>query len=332
MAGKGALAACLAWLVGVLAPAPFSEYPYYAPLGAVVATTSTVARSVRESLQAIGALLVGAGIGLVAQVLPLPSPFGVAIAVGAALLCAGWRVLGEMGGWAPTSAIFVLILGNGDELVYVGAYAGLVVVGAAIGVCVNLLLPPLPVTPSELALDRLRDGLVEQVEALSAWLEDTGPLEPDEWERRRRALDPTIEQARVALAQMREAARANRRARHDGDRAARQDRRARELGTAAEVVDEVVRLLVTWEGEGRDDVALGPRLRPTFAVALQAFAGALRPAETDAEERASATRFAEAVDELRDVVASTRDGASDVHLVAGALVVVLRRAVDALAA
>ncbi|MFE5337247.1 hypothetical protein ACFQ8E_15155 [Isoptericola sp. NPDC056573] len=344
LAFRGAVAAALAWLVGVVAPAPFSDYPYYAPLGAVIATTSTLARSVRESVQTVGALLLGAAIALAVDSVLVPGVLSVALVVGLALLCAGWRVLGAQGTWVANSAIFVLVLGQGESAEYVGAFAGLVVVGAAIGTGVNLLLPPLLLAPSAIALGALRDALVEQLDDLAARLDDEGTLDPDEWERRRRALFPTIEGARAAVARSGEASRGNPRARRHGERARSQARQAEVLGTAAEVVDEVVRLLVDWERTGRDEVALGPRLRPELASALRSFADALREPEDDggpddavdappvtaADDPGAA--FARSLDRLRDVVRDARERSGGDHLVAGALVVVLRRAADVLTA
>jgi hypothetical protein len=342
LAVRGALAATLAWLAGTLAPAPFSEYPYYAPLGAVLATTSTVVRSVRDSLQAVAAVLVGAVVARGVDLVPLPGPLEIAVVVGIALVCVGWRVLGDMGNWAVMSAIFVLILGDRDGMAYIGSYAGLIVVGAAIGIGINLLLPPLPLVPSELALARLRDGLAEQVEELATWLDDEGPLAPGEWEHRRHQLYPTIERARAAVARTREASRANLRVRNNGNAywLASQTRRAGALGTSAEVVDEIVRLLVEWERDGRDDVALGRNLRPTFATTLRAFASALRAGETReaadaagnaAQEAADAVRrLDESLDELSDQVRAARRSTERDYFVAGALIVNLARGADAL--
>lgn len=339
LAVRGAVAAALAWLVGVAAPAPLSEYPYYAPLGAVIATTSTLARSVRESAQSVGALLLGAAIAIAVDAVLAPGVLSVALVVGVALLCSGWRVFGGQGAWVANSAIFVLVLGRGEDAEYVGAFAGLVLVGAVIGTAVNLLLPSLLLTPSGLALGGLRDALVEQLDDLAGWLDDQGPLDPEEWERRRHALYPTIEAARAAVARSGEASRGNPRARRHGERARSQAQEAGVLGSAAEVVDEVVRLLVGWEAAGRDDVAFGPRLRPELAAAVRALADALRPPADDAAPDAApasaaddpGARFVRAVDRLQTAVRESRQGSDDDHLVAGALVVVLRRAADVLA-
>ncbi|MGI5187282.1 FUSC family protein [Promicromonospora sp. CA-289599] len=347
LAVKGAFAASLAWFVGLLAPEPFSQYPYYAPLGAVLATTSTVVRSVRESLQSVAAVLVGALIARTVHLLPLPGLVELAMVVGLALLCVGWRIFGDMGSWTVMSSIFVLILGNGgdgDGMEFIGSYIGLILVGASIGIAVNLLLPPLPLTPSELALGRLRDGMAEQVELLANWLEDRGTLDPDEWEQRRQQLLPTVECARAAVARTREASRANLRVRYKRNEywIASQTRRAGALGTSAEVVDEIVRLLVEWERDGRGEVALGQRLRPEFAATLRAFATALRAAVTrDVADQAAAGAARDeaadavagldrSVERLRDVVRTAQRSSEQTYLVAGALIVDLARGADAL--
>jgi uncharacterized membrane protein YgaE (UPF0421/DUF939 family) len=338
LAVKGALAASLAWFVALIAPPPFAEYPYYAPLGAVLATTSTVVRSVRDSLQSVAAVLVGAVIARTVALLPLPGLLELTVVVGLALLCAGWRIFGEMGSWTVMSAIFVLIIGSGDTGDYVGSYAGLILVGAAIGVGVNLLLPPLPLTPSELALSRLRDGIAEQIEALAAWLNDRGALQPDEWEQRRQELHPTIESARAAVAHTHEASRANMWARRNRGWMASQTRRAGALGTAAEAVDDIVRLLVVWEREGLNDLALGQQLRPELASTLRAFASALRSAQVrdmEDERQAGAAAAAvraldESLDDLRQAVREAQRSSEYDYFVAGALIINLDRGADAL--
>ncbi|MBD8078423.1 FUSC family protein [Cellulosimicrobium arenosum] len=332
LAVKGAVAAALAWFAGVLAPEPFSDYPYYAPLGAVVATTSTLARSVRESFQALAALLVGAVIARGVDLLLAPSALSVALAVGLALLCAGWSRLGDMGTWAVTSALFVLIIGNTDKFGFVGAYAGLIVLGALIGVGINLLAPPLPLTPSEDALDRLRDTLVDQVGALAVGLSGERPASQDEWDERRRALEPTLGQARESVARMREAARGNLRLRRHRDWATSQVRRAGELETSADVVGILVRLLVEWEGDGRDGLALGPRLRPAAARALESYGAALSTVDIEPADGDALADLDRSVGDLRRELRDARRNGDEDYFVAGALVLALRRGAATLAA
>ena len=63
LAVKAALAAALAWHVAGLLPlAPAEQYPYYAPLGAVIATSTTLSGSVRGSVQSVAAIALGAAV------------------------------------------------------------------------------------------------------------------------------------------------------------------------------------------------------------------------------------------------------------------------------
>lgn len=330
LAAKGATAASLAWLVGLLAPAPFSEYPYYAPLGAIIAMSNTAVRSVRESAQAVGAVLLGAVIARAVDLLLASSVLSVAIVVAVALLCAGWRVFGEMGSWVANSGLFVLILGGADQVEYVGVFSGLIVVGAAIGVAINLLLPSLPLTPSDLALDRLRDVLVHQTALLADRLEQEGSLRADEWTRRRGELSPIIDQARNAVARTDEATRANRRAHRYGRWTASQVRRAGALGASGEVVDAVVQLLAEWESQGREHVALGSNLRPYLVETMRAYADALRSDRGGGPSDDAVAAFAATVDELGDVIRGAWRSSRYDHFVAAALVVTLWRGVSAL--
>ncbi|MGI5187203.1 hypothetical protein ACQEVI_03560 [Promicromonospora sp. CA-289599] len=327
LAAKGASAAAIAWVIGLFAPAPFSEYPYYAPLGAVVAMSSTAVSSVRVSAQAVGAVLMGAAIARGVDAVLASSVLSVALVVAVALLCAGWRVFGTMGNWVATSGLFVLILGGVE---YVGVFSGLVVVGATVAVTINILLPPLPLTPSRLALDRLRDVLVDQVDVLAERLQKEGPLDAEEWEDRRRQVTSTIDHARQVASSTREATRINRKARRYGKWATAQVQRAQALAAAAEVVNDLVRILAEWERRDRENMALGPGLRPELATALRAYANALRPDPDDHAFAEATERCEGSVDELGDAVRADARSSGHDHFVAGAVVVALWRGTAAL--
>lgn len=324
LATRGAIAAGIAWYVGLIAPAPLSEYPYYAPLGAVIATTSTLVRSVRDSAQVTLAVLVGAGIARAADAFLAPGAPAVAVVVGAALLISGWRYFGEMGNWVATSAIFVLILGNADALEYVGSFAGLVAAGAAIGIGVNLALPPLPLTPTEDALDRLSNVLADQAEDLAGEVAEAETLPVDEWNRRRQTMDRVLEQGRRSARRTREAERANPRVRRHREWTRRQQVRVKELETVAASLDQAISLLM----DTGDPVDLGDPLRRSFADVLRALVKLLRAHAWDPDRQELADRFDEVA---RSFTGQARQEGpqNDAELVAGALAVALQRAADA---
>ncbi|MCB7136565.1 aromatic acid exporter family protein [Cellulosimicrobium marinum] len=322
------LAWWVAWVVGLAFPDPFADYRYYAPLGAVVATSSTAARSVSQSVRATVAIVLGAAVaGVLDLVLPVDS-LTVAVVVVAASLLAGWRTLGDMGTWTVNSALFVLVIGGArDQSDFVIAYIGLVVVGAGVGVLVNLAAPPLPLAPSEKALDDLRDVLADQLDALADGLHGDRAPRAEEWEERRRAVAPAVDGSRQAAERAREAQRLNLRARRHRGRLHEQELRSERLAVTTAVVTDLVRVLT--EGE-RDDLdldrqVLGATLRHPVAEALAALAVVVRDGPDADREPAR-----EAVLALRRALAHERDrGSGDDYLAAGAVVLDIERALEA---
>ncbi len=142
LAGKAAVAAALAWAVARAVPGPAGQYPYYAPLGALLATTTTLAGSARESAQTVAAIVAGAGIALAVDAVAPAELVGIAVVVAAGVLLAGWERLGSARSWVPTAALFVLIIGGRDPVGYVLGYAGLTALGAVVGLAVTAAFPP----------------------------------------------------------------------------------------------------------------------------------------------------------------------------------------------
>lgn len=275
LALRAALAAALAWVVSGLLPGPAADYPYYAPMGAVIATSLTLAGSVRESLQAVAAIMLGGAIATVAHAAGTPSnPFVIALAVAVGVAVAGLRWLGAMGSWVPTAALFTLVIGQG-EAYYAGVYAGLVLLGAAIGVAVTLAAPALPLAPAQEALARMRQALAAQLTDVAEALEHGGAPSREEWAARQRDLQPEVVAMRSAVAEAEESVRGNRRARHYGPalRAIRRQRRA--YGRVVTLLEDLVDLLATQERADLEQVALGPDLRPLAARTLRRLAAAL---------------------------------------------------------
>ena len=111
LALKTAVAAVLAWLCVQPLGGFVDDYPYYAPLGAVIAMSTSIASSVRSSAQAVGAILVGAGLALVVRSVPLPQPVALGVVIAIGMVLAGLRLLGPMGGLVPIASLFVLVVG-----------------------------------------------------------------------------------------------------------------------------------------------------------------------------------------------------------------------------
>lgn len=334
MALRGAISASIAWWVAHLLPAPASDYPYYAPLGAVIATTTSLAGSVRESLQAVAAVALGGSVALAANVVGTPtSPIAVAVVVAVGVLLAGWWRLGSMGSWVPSAALFTAVIGRGEAF-YVGAYAGLVLLGALIGVVVNTIAPPLPLAPAQRAVATVRRRLVERLASLTAALRKDEPPGEEEWaDHLQQRLSPARWEMRNAVQAADEARRGNTRAHRHRAELDDLDRQADVLDRIALLLADLSDLLSTDERDDLEHVALGPRLRPAAADVLEHLTRVVRRSpdvDDDDDEvretRAALTEFIALVDQSRT------DAPGGGTMAAGTLAVTIRRCLDDLVA
>lgn len=328
MAVKGAAAAALAWLIVLPIGGVADDYAYYAPFGAVVAVSATVVRSWVVSVQSIAGILVGAVLAFGAAWSPVPPVLELAIVVGGGIMIAGWARLGAGGEWVPVAGVFVLIIGDADRLGFVMAYVGLTSLGAVIGIGLNLLWPPLPLIAADGALDRLRETLAEQLDALARGLSQGNALTPAEWQQFRHAIGPHTDDMRGRASEASEARWANWRARRWRDESDRQDRSAQRMERVAVFVVDLTMLIADSERADRETVPLGPALRPPAAEALRSTAslvrGPLGPAAAD-----GAVAAEEAVQRLASAVVDVRTESEADRFVAGAIVSSLRQIIDA---
>jgi uncharacterized membrane protein YgaE (UPF0421/DUF939 family) len=331
LAVRATIAAVIAFPVALLVPEPWSEYPSYAPLGAVVATSVTLASSARESAQAVGAILLGA---VVAQAVDLLVPWtlpslALVVLVGVAL--SGLRVLGGLGSWVPTSALFVLVVGDADPVGYTGAYIGLTFVGAVIGILVNAVKPPLPLTPATFALHDLRKAVVAQLDDLGDALVADDRPGPDEWPGHQHDLVTVARQVDDAVARATEAAEANWAARRHAAWRARQSRQSLLLVGLTHRVAELTGLVVESERSRLRSDPLDEELRAITARTFHDVARAVDAADRldggDAEAYDAARA---AVDELEAAVGRVRVDPSREPGAAVGITLALGRVLDTL--
>ncbi|GAB3866555.1 hypothetical protein GCM10028801_38990 [Nocardioides maradonensis] len=329
MAAKTAFAAGAAWLVVQPIGGFVHHYPYYAPLGAAVAMSTTVAASMRFTLQSVAAILGGAVLALAVRALPIGEPAGIALVTGAGTLVAGWRFLGAMSGWVPIAGLFVLILGGDQPERYVVAYGGLTGVGALIGVGVNALLPQLPFAPASRAQADLRHRLARELDELTDGLDAEQRLD-EGWEDVVRSLDPQMREVEDLLRVGEDARRANWRARRWTELADRRHRQGRSLRRLAGCVEEVVALTSAPDASVHDDGPAGTRLRTSLAAALRATADLVRAVDEDDPDAGSEEqeRAADAVAELRRTVTRLLPESDQSRFDAAGIVASLERAVS----
>jgi uncharacterized membrane protein YgaE (UPF0421/DUF939 family) len=330
LAVKAAAAATIAWALVQPLGGTADQYPYYAPLGAVIAVSTTVAGSVRASVQGVLAIFVGAGLALVGTHLPLPEVAVLAVVVALGTAVAGWRGLGAMASWVPISALFVLIVGETDPVAYAVTYLALTGLGAVVGVLVNMLAPPLPLTAASVREQALRDSVASQLMALADGLAAGQLLSDHEWRDRLLALGPPADQLKQMVSEATEARRINWRARRWKVQAEHQYERSRALEQLSSLVEDIGALVVAQEHADLREVALGPRLRPSAARALSEVGTLLCAADGAGEAGPEVADAERALRNLEEEVRDHRVQTSDDLFTACSIVVALRRALTAL--
>jgi uncharacterized membrane protein YgaE (UPF0421/DUF939 family) len=276
---RAAVAAGLAWQVAVMLPPLLSEYAYYAPLGAVIAVHPTVADSAAAAWRTVLAILLGFALSVAVYEVgpPLPTALTIALIVALAIGVEQWRLLREQASWVSFAAVLMISVGTDDPAAYVLRYAGLTLLGAAIGVLVTtLLFPPLQLTTAVRAIAHARGLIAAHLEDIAAGLRDGGVPEPDEWRRRGEAVDAALEAMRRAEAVVERARRANPRA-HRWQRMAGSIReQSRGLDRVAVLIDDLTTLVVEFQPHRRGLDRVDDGTGWVLADALDGLAGVVR--------------------------------------------------------
>ncbi|AMM32882.1 membrane protein [Sinomonas atrocyanea] len=300
LAGKTALAAGIAWAVAQLMPGALGQYPYYAPLGALVSMYPTVADSLRNGLQSLVGLALGIGVALFVGSFADTAAWSVALVVGVGMVLGGLPRMGSGREWVPLAALFVLVAGANRRDDFSLAYLVQMGLGVAVGLAVNwIVFPPLRVAAVTPAFARLRHALGDQLEDMAAAVtEEEWPPSRKEWSTREGLLAASAADVRSAVEEAEVSARANpRRRRHHRDlEADLADLQALERATFR--VQDITDVLTSVIWEERAGTRVPTELTPELAAALLATAEALRGwGEEDAPE-ALLDRAQEAVDAL----------------------------------
>ncbi len=185
LAAKAALAAGLAFAVAPLMPGSAADYPYYAPLGALVSMYHNVAGSVRQGIQALAGLALGIGLAFALVSISDPSPLAVAMFMGIGILLGGLPRIGSGSDWIPTAALLVLLVGGSNPDDFSFGYLIQMGAGVGIGIAVNFLVfPPLHFSAAASSLADLRLALGGQLADMGAALTEKWPPVHEDWSRR----------------------------------------------------------------------------------------------------------------------------------------------------
>lgn len=213
LVAKTALAVGIAWFVARYMPGVTQEYPYYAPLGALVSMYPTLMGSVKSGLQTILGLAVGIGLASVIVLTVGPTWWSIPIIVGIGVLLSGTGWFGVGREYVPMAALFVLIVGGQDADDYSLGYLAQMTVGVVVGLVVNLVIAPAPLTAEATANLRLfREKLATHLHDVGDAVSDSWPPQKEQWADDAASLSDTASELRLALVEADESRRGNPRA------------------------------------------------------------------------------------------------------------------------
>ena len=219
LAAKTALAVGIAWSVAPLIPGVADDYPYYAPLGALISMSATLMGSARVGLQTLVSLAIGILLAGAVIVFAEPNVVTISLVVGLGALIAGVRWIKAGGEYVPVAALFVLIIGGPNADAYSIGYLVQMSVGIGVGLLVNVLIfPPLKVTAAVLQLEQFRELLARHLDEMAEALVESWPPQHEDWASRTDTLRQTADGVRVSLGEADESRKGNPRARiHNHD-------------------------------------------------------------------------------------------------------------------
>jgi uncharacterized membrane protein YgaE (UPF0421/DUF939 family) len=331
---RAAVAAGLAWQVAGLLPPMLADYAYYAPLGAVIAVHPTIADSASAAWRSVLAILTGFGLAVAVYELTraVPNALTIALIVALAIAVEQWGLWREQASWVSFAAVLMLTVGLDDPDAYVLRYAGLTLLGAAIGVLVTtVLFPPLQLTRAVQQVDRTRAALAAHLDDIAATLREDGVPDPAEWTARAGDLDRELDRMRAAEAQVERSRRANPRARRWQGRASSIREESRAMDRVAVLVDDLTSLVVEFQPHRRGIDLADAGTGRVLADALVGLAGVVRTpyhstdGTTPDERDAVIATATAALDRLVGLLRSTTVEDDDGFFAMGAVAVGVRR-------
>ena len=295
---KLALAVGIAWTIAPYLPGVADNYPYYAPLGAIVSMYPTLMGSMKNALQTLGSLVVAIVLAGAVILFSSPSVLTMSLAVGAGALIAATGWFGPNREYIPVTVLFVLIIGGRDADDYSLGYLEQVSLGIVVGLLINVLIfPALSQNAVDEHLANFRRVLSDHLAEISEALADSWPPERDGWATTKDTLVSVSGKVREAVLLADESRKANPRARRY-----RRDLRAdyEDLAALENVtfhVRDITDVLTGAVWGTPIKVELRPELRPTLSVALASVSTVL-------SEWGSAEERENALDSATDALAS----------------------------
>lgn len=201
LAFKAALAVGVAWVVAPLMPGVVDEYPYYAPLGALLSMHSTLKGSAKYGLQILAGLAIGILLAAIVLLVGAPNFLTISLVVAVGVVVGSMRWLGAPGQeYVPIAALFVLIVGGQDASGYAVGYLVQMIVGIAVGLLVNLLvLPPLTFDSAVQKFSHFRRSLSKHLNDVGTALTESWPPTREDWASQNESLAAAAAEVRETI-------------------------------------------------------------------------------------------------------------------------------------
>jgi len=312
LVAKTTLAVGLAWMIAPHMPGVTDEYPYYAPLGALVSMYPTLMGSAKSSLQTLLGLATGIGLATVVVLTVGPTWWTIPAVVGVGVLLSGTGWFGAGREYVPMAALFVLIIGGQNADDYSLGYLTQTAVGVAVGLVVNVVIAPAPLTVAAAGrVGDFRAQLAQHLHDIGSAVSESWPPAHEQWADDAASLADTAAELRTALAEADESGRGNPRARGHRSRMQQSHEELAALDRIAHLIRDISDEVADTIWDRPAGLALDPALPDPLSAACHAVADVI--ARGDASSGADHRARGEAARAIRLLLETVDDRTIDVR-------------------
>lgn len=285
LVAKTTLAVGLAWLIAPHMPGVADDYPYYAPLGALVSMYPTLMGSAKSSLQTLLGLATGIGLATVVVLTVGPTWWSIPLVVGVGVLLSGTGWFGVGREYVPVAALFVLIIGGQNADDYSLGYLTQTAVGVVIGLVVNLAVAPAPLTVAAAGrVAAFRVQLAEHLHDIGSAVSESWPPEHEQWADDAASLADTSAELRAALTEAEESRRGNPRAKGHRSRIQQSHDELAALDRIAHLIRNISDEIADTIWDRPAGLALDPALPGPLSTACHAVADVIAQGDASSAE------------------------------------------------
>lgn len=285
LVAKTTLAVGLAWMIAPHMPGVTDQYPYYAPLGALLSMYPTLMGSAKSSLQTLLGLATGIGLATIVVLTVGPTWWTIPLVVGVGVLLSGTGWFGVGREYVPMAALFVLIIGGQNADDYSLGYLTQTAVGVVVGLVVNLVIAPAPLTVAAAGrVAAFREQLAAHLHDIGSAVSEAWPPEHEQWADDAASLADTSSELRAALTEADESRRGNPRARGHRTRIQQSHDELAALDRIAHLIRDISDEIADTIWDRPSALALDPALPAPLSAACHAVADVIARGDASSSE------------------------------------------------